>query len=287
MKTRFEKNKKIWKKINREEHQKKLKKFIKITSIIFITIFSILFYGMFIGAKVTVINEIKITNSLVPDSFHGINIVHISDLLHNSLKDKDLNNLKNKINNLEADIIIFTGDIKKNNYKLTKDDIKLLENFFKNINAKIIKYAIIGDNDDEIFSLIMENSNFKILNNYQDILYYKDNNPINIIGIDSNNINLENIKNSNYYSICILHNPDKIDNILKSINCNLALAGDNLGGEIKIPFGSGIFTEHKYKNSYYKLNQTEFYISNGLGNNHKIRLFNHPSINLYRLTKKG
>lgn len=284
MKTRFEKNKKIWQKINREEHQKKLKKFVKITSIIFITIFSILFYGMFIGTKVTSINEYKITNNLIPNSFHGINVVHISDILYDSLKSKDLTILKNKINNLEADILIFTGDIKKNNYNLSKKDINTLENFFKNLNAKIIKYAVVGDNDDESFSLIMENSNFKVLNNYQDILYYEDNTPINIIGIDSNNINLENIKNDKYYSICIFHNPDKIDNILKSVNCNLALAGDNLGGEIKFPFIGGILTEHKYNNNYYKFNQTEFYISNGLGNNHKIRLFNHPSINLYRLT---
>ena len=30
-----------------------------------------------------------------------------------------------------------------------------------------------------------------------------------------------------------MHNPDYIDNILEKVNCNLALAGDNLGGEIK------------------------------------------------------
>lgn len=284
MKTRFEKNKKIWQKINREEQQKKLKKFIKITSIIFIITFSILFYGMFIGAKVLKINEYKVTNNLIPNSFHGINVVHISDLLYNSFKSKELTKLKNKINNLEADILIFSGDIKQNNYTLTKKEITTLEKFFKDLNANIIKYAVVGNNDDDTFSIIMENSNFKVLNNYQDILYYKDTKPINIIGFDTSNINFQNINNNENYSICILHNPDEIDNILKNVNCNLALAGDNLGGEIKIPFIGGIFTEHKYKNSYYKLNQTEFYISNGLGNNHKIRLFNHPSINLYRLT---
>ena len=33
----------------------------------------------------------------------------------------------------------------------------------------------------------------------------------------------------------------------------------------------------------YNIDQTDFYISNGLGNNYNIRLFNHPSINLFRL----
>lgn len=79
-----------------------------------------------------------------------------------------------------------------------------------------------------------------------------------------------------------MHNPDKIDNI-DITNCNLILAGDNLGGEIKL-FNKTLLDDHKYNNSYYKIDNTEIYISNGLGNNHKIRLFNHPSINLYRLT---
>lgn len=32
------------------------------------------------------------------------------------------------------------------------------------------------------------------------------------------------------------HNPDKIEEILNNTSCNVALAGDTLGGEIKIPF---------------------------------------------------
>ena len=73
---------------------------------------------------------------------------------------------------------------------------------------------------------------------------------------------------------------------MKSNTCNLALAGDTLGGEIRIPFTSiSIFDNHKYNKDYYKLKNTELYINNGLGNNSNIRLFNRPSISLYRLTK--
>ena len=42
---------------------------------------------------------------------------------------------------------------------------------------------------------------------------------------------------------------------------------------------------YKYTNSYYDINNTKFYISNGLGTeNISFRLFNKPSINLYRLS---
>lgn len=283
MKTRIEKNKKIQKKITREEYEKKFKFIFKLVSIIFIVCFIIITYGVFIGAKYTIINEYKITDNLVPNSFHGIKIVHISDILYNSLNKDDLRRIKNKINSLDADILIFTGDIKKKEYELTKEDINLLENFFKNLNSNITKYAVIGDNDDNSFYTIMENSNFKILSNQENILYYKENTPIRVIGVDLDNIKLD-IKEGNYYTICIMHNPDKIDEVLNLTNCNLGLAGDNLGGEIKLPYGNGLLDNHKYNKKYYRINETEFYISNGLGNNHKIRLFNQPSVNLYRLT---
>ena len=271
MKTRQEKNKKIRKEITREDRNKKIKKIVKFVSIILIITTSIITYGMFIGSKVTNINEYKITNNQIPNSFHGVKVVHISDLLFNSLNSKNLKNLKKNINKLEPDILIFTGDIKRYDYELSKADLDLLNNFFKNLNSTIKKYAVFGDNDNETFKTIMENSNFQVLTNQVNLLYNKDTTPIQIIGFDTNNLNLELTTNNNYYSICIMHNPDYIDNILEKVNCNLALAGDNLGGEIKIPFYKGILNNNKYTNDYYKLNQTDFYISNGLGNNHNIR----------------
>ena len=40
----------------------------------------------------------------------------------------------------------------------------------------------------------------------------------------------------------------------------------------------------KYYRPYYKVNNTDIYISNGIGlNNLNFRLFNHPSINFYRI----
>ena len=78
MKTRTEKNKKIQKKIFKEEREKKAKKIIKITSIILIIMLLILSYGMFIGAKVLIVKEQKITESTIPSSFHGIKIVQLS-----------------------------------------------------------------------------------------------------------------------------------------------------------------------------------------------------------------
>ena len=283
MKTRSEKNKKIQDLIFKEEKQKLLKKISKIVGITLGTILLIICYGMFIGAKIVLVHEHKITNNNLPITFHGLKIVHFSDLLYPSFNKNDLDKLEKQINELKPDIIIFTGDIKKKDYELTKEDIETLENFFENLQTNINKYAVIGNQDDDSFHVIMENSHFKTLNNNVDKIYKNDNEPLQFIGINTNE-EIEALETEENFSICMFHNPDQIENILNKTTCHIALAGDTLGGEIKL-ITMPLLNNHKYNQNYYKIDKTKFFISNGLGNETNIRLFNHPSINLYRLTK--
>ena len=279
MKSRLEKNKKKINEIDKEKRQKKAKIIIKITSIILVSIFSILCFSMFIGAKYLVEKEVKITNDKLPNSFHGIKIVQFSDLLYPSFNEKDLDNLKNKINELKPDIIVFTGNVKRLDYELTKNDISILSKFFNSLESSINKYAVYGTNDKNFLD-ILENS-FIILDNKESIIYNKEIENIKIIGFNSNNVDTSKISDGSNYNICLINNPDNINKI-KDV-CDLTLAGNTLGGEIKIPFYKGILTNNKYYKDYYQ--EYNMYISNGIGNNYKVRLFNQPSISLYRLNK--
>ena len=281
MRTRQEKNKKIQEEITKEKHQKRMKKIVKVISIILIISLTILSYGMFIGSKYTFINEHKITDKKIPNSFHGLKIVQISDLLYPSLKSNDLDKLTKKINELKPDILVFTGNIKRNNYELTKKDITTLNKFFNSLNSNIKKYAIYGNNDNDNLKLIFENTNFLILDNQEDIIYNGENESIKIIGFNAKKLDFSNITESNDYTICLLSNPDKITKVNNT--CQVVFSGETLGGEIKLPFTKGL-DNHTYYKNYYLINQTKLYINNGLGNNYNLRLFNHPSINFYRLT---
>ena len=281
MRTRQEKNKKIQDEITKEKHQKRMKKIVKVISIILIISITILSYGMFIGSKYTFVNEHKITDKKIPNSCHGLKIVQISDLLYPSLKSNDLDKLTKKINELKPDILVFTGNIKRNNYELTKKDITTLNKFFNSLNSNIKKYAIYGNNDNDNLKLIFENANFLILDNQEDIIYNGENESIKIIGFKANKLDFSNITESNDYTICLLSNPDKITKVNNT--CQVVFSGETLGGEIKLPFTKGL-DNHTYYKNYYLINQTKLYINNGLGNNYNIRLFNHPSINFYRLT---
>ena len=149
------------------------------------------------------------------------------------------------------------------------------------LNSNIKKYAIYGNNDNDNLKLILENTNFLILDNQEDIIYNGENESIKIIGFNAKKLDFSNITESNDYTICLLSNPDKITKVNNT--CQVVFSGETLGGEIKLPFTKGL-DNHTYYKNYYLINQTKLYINNGLGNNYNLRLFNHPSINFYRLT---
>ena len=94
------------------------------------------------------------------------------------------------------------------------------------------------------------------------------------------------------YKIILVHEPDYIDTITsKYNNINLVLAGHSHNGQINIPYIKKLLLPEgskKYYNNYYKVNNTNLYISSGLGESKiNFRLFNKPSINFYRINKIG
>lgn len=284
MVTREEKNKKISKEIDNEKkikYSKKILKFFLFIGFMFVIIFlNIRFFGTsFIKTK-----EFMIKDKSIPLSFHGIKILHFSDLLYGStVNENELKYLEKEFKRIKPDIVVYTGDILKEKYNLSKSELEIIKNFFTNIDANIGKYAVKGDLDTSTFDLIMNNANFKILDNDYQLTYTKDNTPIAIIGLDSNNVNLEKIDNeriNELYKITLIHNFDYYD---QSLNSNLVLAGHNLNGELYIPFYKGLLGNNEYNESYYEINNSKIYISNGIGSTRNIRMFNHPSINVYRL----
>ena len=86
-----------------------------------------------------------------------------------------------------------------------------------------------------------------------------------------------------------MHEPNNIDKINYS-NFQLILAGHNMNGQMNIPGIKSLFIDKnnkKYTKTYYKKDGTNIYISKGIGtSNFKARLFNKPTINLYRLLNK-
>lgn len=253
----------------------------------------IIIYSRYIATTGIQIKEYSVINNKIPESFKGFKVVHFSDLKYGSTTDqKYLKKLVNKINELNPDIIIFTADLVSSNYKLTDNDKKsIIENLNK-LDPKIDIYSIRGDNDiNETYNSIITQTKIIEINNLNKLIYYKGDTPIMLIGLDDSingNQSLDmafNYEENNYYKILITHEPDTYEKI-KDKNIDLFLAGHSLNGQVRLPFIGSIYTPtgaKKYYDAKYKIDNTEIYISNGLGTS-KIpyRLNNRPSINLYR-----
>lgn len=283
----------------KENKKTKSKKIIKILFFIIFILIIILLYSRFIGTKGLKVKEYKIVNENFTDNFYGLKIVHITDLHYgNTTNNSDLKKIVDKVNLIKPDIIVFTGDLLDK--ELNNEELGEFKSTLNNMKSNIKKYAVNG-NHDENFSEILKETGFTDLNNNYDSLYNSNNSVILFSGINTNDDINDAIKNINnflsdeqntnniIYKIMLMHEPDKILDFDYN-NYDLILAGHSHNGQITIPFIGSLYKPNgskKYYKDYYELEGTKLYISGGIGTSTlKFRLFNKPSINLYRLTSK-
>ena len=278
----------------------KIRRWVKVLFFLILIISSITLYSRYFGTKGFTVKEYGVVDSNLPNNFYGLKIVQLSDIHYKVTTTKeDLEKLVKEINLLKPDIVILTGDLFDSNIKYSKKDFKDLKKILKKIDYNIDKYAIKGEDDLNIdnWEEVINNSNF--INDNYEFIYNNGNEPILLVGINSNykKKHIKNTLNSIYeeintkykYSILIVHEPDIINSIDYS-KFNLILAGHSHGGQVKIPFIGGIIKDKYskiYTDEFYKLENTKLYISSGIGTTkYKFRLFNKPSINFYRLRNK-
>lgn len=273
--------------------KKKLKLKWKIIFSIVLIVLLLFLSARFIGTKGLSIREYKVVNKNLPNSFYGLKVVHFTDLHYGmSVDEVVLSNLVNKINEVKPDIVFFTGDLIDRNTAYTEDLENMLIKYLTKIKSTYGNYYIDGNHDKykRSFTSLMDKSNFKSLNNSFDVITSNSNENIFIAGFDINTDTsfLDNI-NDYSYKIGIMHYPDNYDNISK-YNFDLVLAGHSHNGQIRLPITPSFLRVHDaktYYDRYCKVNNTDFYISGGIGNSTlNLRLFNPPSFNLYRLVDK-
>lgn len=262
-------------------------------------------YSHYIEPKLLTFKEYNIKNENITENFQGFKIIHITDIHYGkNIGKENMQKLINSINDQKPDIVVLTGDLINKNTKMTIELSTEISNYLKQIDAKIGKYAINGDNDlkfDE-WTNIINNGNFKNLNNTYDTIYKNGYSSLFIAGVstfkdkisinDKLNKTLEYInsfeKDGPIFKILLMHEPDYIDD-LNNNTFNLILAGHSLHGQIKIGSIPLLIKKgsKKYNLSHYKIENSNLYISNGIGTeDYNYRLFNTPSYNIYRLTKQ-
>lgn len=279
---------------------------LKISLSLIFCIGLIYLYGSYIEPKEITVHEYKIKTDKITDNFNGFTIVHLSDIHY--INNEDLSRLKsivNKVNEYNPDIVVITGDLLDKSSKINNNTSAQISEQISKIDTVCGKYIISGDNDigwDEWENIVKDGGFININNNY-DTIYKKGFDNLLIAGVssfsDKEDIINKNQKTENYlnsfetggpiYKILLMHEGDYIKNF-ENNPYDLVLAGASMGGKVKLPFYGPLIKyngSENYIEGHYKINNTiDMYVSNGIGTSTpEFRLFNKPSINVYRLTK--
>lgn len=263
-------------------------------------------YAMYIGSSGFIVKEYKVESQTISDDYNGLKIAHLSDIHYETMESNKsrLTRVVEEINKLKPDLVVLTGDLVDKG--ITEEQYDELVEIFSKLEASIGKYAIDGNHDYNYkkWGSLIADCGFKNLNDSYEVIYSDSYDSIFIAGVSNNTYSNKNIKDKtetifNYlnseeynskYNILLMHEPDYIDDI-DSSKFDLVLSGHSHNGQVRLPFIGAIYTPagcKKYFKEYYKVNDTDFYISSGLGTTVlPIRLFNKPSFNFYRIVQKN
>lgn len=270
--------------------------FLKFILVLIIICAGTYYYARYVETTGLVIKEYSVINEKIPESFHGFKIVQFSDTHYGMTTFNDeLKNMVSKINILNPDIVVFTGDLVDYHYNLNDDEKNDIINILSEIDASLGVYAVTGNHDQNVsYEGILSGSNINLLKNKYEYIYNGTSEKIMLIGLDDyleGTLDLDaafSYEDDTSYKILLAHEPDVYDKLTKVPD--LMLAGHSHNGQVRIPLAGAIYKTvgaKKYYDPEYSLGDTKMYISGGVGTSkYKVRLFDRPSISLYRLYSK-
>ena len=91
------------------------------------------------------VREVTIYSKNLPKEFEGMRIAHITDLHLGNLTPRDnyLKKIVTKLNEIEPDMLVCTGDM----INISAKEVEGLDGLFASINAPLGRYAVMGNHD--------------------------------------------------------------------------------------------------------------------------------------------
>jgi predicted MPP superfamily phosphohydrolase len=228
---------------------------------------------IFVGNQNVTIDKVTMNHRDLPEEFVGYKILQITDL-HGKEFGKNQEKLIEKINEVDYEIILFTGDyVNKDN-----PDLKPLEDLLKGLHKDVEKYFILGnaDVDNSVSTLVKGNeyvdlfTKYNVKSLYPGVKLKKEDSSIWLTFspyVAVNEIAMEKpdeiksievdfkeefVKESDPFKIEVAHVPTEINyenenikfyrtNTLKAvdnewINWDMSISGHTHGGQARLPF---------------------------------------------------
>lgn len=160
--------------------------------------FGCIAYGCFVGTTRFQINQVEYTSPKLPKGFDGYRIVQISDLHIGSWQGNPapVEKLVNLVNEQQADLIVFTGDL----INQQSHEVDEFQDILSRLKAPDGVYSILGNHDygtyyhwqnpaDEKANLqylkdLQASMGWKMLNNAHDIIHHNGD-SIALIGVEN------------------------------------------------------------------------------------------------------
>lgn len=251
-------------------------------------------YARYIEPELLIVKEQVVTTQSISLSKQPLKIVQFSDVhLGLGFTNNHLNKVVERINKLEPDLIIFTGDLIDDNKEFTQ--VEETAAILKKLKATYGKFAVYGNHDHggngtKRYAKILTASDFHLLVNESEWITLENGQRIHLIGIDDKLLGKVDIDKAmkgiqkSAYNIFISHAPDVADEVL-SYPIDLQLSGHSHGGQVRIPFIGAPFTP-PYGNKYVKGKYTfennrrmTLYVNSGIGTSQmRYRFGNIPEI---------
>lgn len=268
---------------------------IKCLFILSIVVIGIIVSACKIEPKRLVTREFEV--ELSSESRESISVVQFSDVhLGPNYSLQQLEKLVDSINELEPDIIAFTGDLI--DVASEFEGRSEISGILGKLNSRYGKYAIWGNHDYggggvRFYEDIMIKSGFKLLKNQNSVIELDGGQLVTIIGLDDAMLGHPDIEksfagvNSQEAKLLLLHEPDLVDEI-EADRFDLALAGHSHGGQVVVPlFGPLVtppFAKIYTKGMYQLATDTYLYVNRGIGTTKiAVRFWNPPELSVFNL----
>lgn len=287
--------------INRREGITLKKRFWFNLILICLVLFAIQLY---VDNNVIEVSNYEVSFENLPNEFDGTVLLHVSDL-HSKLFGTDNEQLYEKIEEINPDYIMLTGDM----VNASDTDFSVFYDFAEKIGAEYETYYIVGnhelalsqDNYTEIINTITE-FGVKVLDN-ETVALTKNGETINLHGMWYNSkyyvseeftieaMNKIMGEEDENFDILLTHNPKGFE-VYSDWGAELTLTGHVHGGMVRLPYVGAIFAPErtlfpKYSEGVYSIENSHMVVSRGLGRGLTgFRLFNKPELDVVVLKSK-
>ena len=268
-------------------------------------------YGCFVGRWMFRVTEFEYTNSDIPEAFDGYRIIHISDLHLSTFDDnrKQLEKIVRQINELDADLVCFTGDLvtvgtkEAEPYTGQLKAIKSRDGVISVLgNHDFMIYAFNGRSErdreasvDSLANYERETLGWKLLRN-ENLSIDREGGKITFVGVDNGNCSDQGFRTINKsdlpkamegtdgFRILLSHDPSQWEaEVVGKVDIPLTLSGHTHAAQVRL-FGwtpaSWVFRQ---TDGRYDCDGQTLYVNIGLGCTAPVRIGARPEITVITL----